>query len=161
MNRKVKKAITALLLLFVALSVVVLAAKEVRRHDFTPAALTDVAEPERGHQVIAYYFHGNARCTSCRMIEALSYQTLQKHFEAALSDGHLVWRLVNVELPENSHFIRDYQLVTKSLVLIEQNDGTQKRWKNLEAVWNHLNNPEIFERYVKTEVEAYLADSGP
>ena len=46
--------------------------------------------------------------------------------------------------------------MTKSLVLVEYKDGKQVKWKNIEKVWQLLNNEEAFFNYVKAETEKYL-----
>jgi hypothetical protein len=106
--------------------------------------------------IVAYYFHGNVRCVSCKTIEAYSAEAVKTGFKKELKSGVLEWRVVNVEEKGNEHFIKDYQLYTKSLVLVEMKDGKQVRWKNLERVWDLLRNKEKFLKYVQDEARAYL-----
>ena len=106
----------------------------------------------------AYYFHGNLRCYSCKKIEQYSREAIETYFDNQLKDGSLTFQIINIDQPENKHFIQDYQLVTKSLVLVEYKDGKQVKWKNLENVWQYLNNEDTFLNYVKTETEKYLKD---
>ena len=72
------------------------------------------------------------------------------------TDG-LAWRVVNVGEKENEHFIKDYRLYTKSLVLVDRRDGEAGRWKNLEKVWTLLGDKDAFQEYVRTETRAYLS----
>ncbi len=122
----------------------------------TPAASGEVSGADA--HVKAYYFHGNFRCGSCRTIEKYSREAVETYFDKQLKDGTLVFQTVNVDKPENKHFIQKYQLVTRSLVLVEYKDGKQVKWKNLQKVWQHLNNEDAFFTYVKTETEKYLKD---
>jgi len=108
------------------------------------------------HKVIAYYFHGTARCPSCRKIEAYSQEAVQNGFPDALKNGLLEWHVVNVEEPGNTHFVKDYQLYTKSLVIVDTRDSKQVRWKNLEKVWELLGDKDGFIKYVQDEVREYL-----
>jgi hypothetical protein len=64
-----------------------------------------------------------------------------------------------VDLPENEHFIRDYQLVAKSLVLVNYEDGKQVGYKNLQKIWTYINNEPSFRAYVKDELQAALGRS--
>jgi hypothetical protein len=66
---------------------------------------------------------------------------------------------VNVDEPENKHFIQDYQLVTRSLVLSLMSDGKEKKWKNLPDVWKLVRDKEKFYQYVKDEVGLYVKES--
>jgi len=43
---------------------------------------------------------------------------------------------VNLELPENRHFVKDYQLFTKSLVLVRFDKGRQAEYKGPRAPAN-------------------------
>lgn len=167
-----KSAIKILLLVFVFSSLGALIIQEVRHRSRAAAAATsEAAEPpaeasqgpkgeadsgRAGSKVIAYYFHVTVRCPTCRKIEALSEEALKRGFAGALKDGALEWRPVNVEYPENRHFIQDYQLFTKSLVIARMKDGKQVEWKNLEKVWELVSNRDAFLRYVQNEVRAYL-----
>jgi hypothetical protein len=111
------------------------------------------------HRVIAYYFHTNYRCASCRQIEAYSHAAIEAAFPAELASGRLVWRLVNVDEKENEHFVEDYGLFTKSLVVVEEAEGQQVRWKNLAKVWELLPSKEKFYDYVQSEVRGYLTET--
>ena len=117
---------------------------------------TVVTPSVRPHRVIAYYFHTTYRCASCRAIEAYSHEAIESAFADQLKDGRLVWKVVNVETEGNEHFVKDYGLYTKSLVLVNENRGKPAEWKNLEKVWQLLRDKEDFLRYVQDETRSYL-----
>jgi len=56
----------------------------------------------------------------------------------------------------NEHFIQDYQLFSKSLVLVAKEGSKQTRWENLQEVWTLVGNKEAFIKYVQAEIRAYL-----
>jgi hypothetical protein len=109
------------------------------------------------HKVIAYYFHTNTRCSTCIKIEKYSKRAIEEGFPDELKNGSLELRIVNYEMPENRHFIRDYKLVTKSLILVRLVDGKQIEWTNLKLVWQLYKKEEAFFNYVYQEVQRYLA----
>ncbi|HET6349227.1 MAG TPA: nitrophenyl compound nitroreductase subunit ArsF family protein [Candidatus Krumholzibacteria bacterium] len=104
-------------------------------------------------RVIAYYFHTNYRCVSCRNIEQYTHEAIESGFPADLEDGHLVWRVVNVEEKGNEHFVKDYKLFTKSVVLVDERTG---EWKNLPKVWELLGDPNKFIRYIQNETQDFI-----
>jgi len=114
------------------------------------------AKENRTTYVTAYYFHGNMRCASCRKIEQYSREALEKFFTKELHSGVLQFTPVNTDRPENTHYIHDYQLYTKSLVIVLMKDGKQVTWKNLAKVWQHLRDRDAFHDYVHEEVGAFL-----
>ncbi len=111
-------------------------------------------------KVIAYYFHVTVRCNTCRTIEAYSRETVLNHFKGDLDRGRLEWKVVNVQLPENKHFVQDYQLFTKSVVLVHIANGKQQSYKILNDVWELVGDKAKFQAYVDKEVRAYLAKLG-
>lgn len=108
--------------------------------------------------VVAYYFHGNLRCRTCRTIEAYSGEAIRSGFPDELASGRLAWRVVNVEEPENKHFARDFELVTKFLVLAEYQDGEVTRWENLNQVWQLIRDKERFLEYVRRSTREFLQE---
>ncbi len=93
--------------------------------------------PSQSHadpHVLVRYFHGDVRCTTCMQFEDWS-KTATEKFPAELSDGRLEWQLINFDQPENKHYIKDYGLADKSLVLVREEDGKTVRWKNVEEFW--------------------------
>ncbi len=106
--------------------------------------------------VIAYYFHGNFRCVNCYNIERYSKEAVERYFKDELASGKVVFKVVNIEEKGNEHFVNDYQLYTRSLVLSQVKNGKEIKSKNLTKVWEYLRNKPKFYQYVKDEVNNYL-----
>jgi hypothetical protein len=121
--------------------------------DSTPAAAVDSA----GTTTVAYYFYTTQRCASCLKIESYSHDVIEKEFGPQLQSGRLVWKMVNIDEAGNKHFVDDYKLYTKSLILVDYANGAQVRWKNCQKVWELLNDKREFQAYVKREVRGVLA----
>lgn len=109
-------------------------------------------------KVIAYYFHGTFRCYSCTMIEGYSRQAIESNFKEALASGKLEFKAVNVEDRDNRHFIDDYQLYTKSLILSLVRDGKEIKHKNLTKIWEYARDKQRFFDYVTEEVNNFLKE---
>ena len=172
---KPKSIVRILLLVFVVVSGVFLVIKEVRERSesgsisdpsnaLAASGLAQNAEENTGQgkkspKVIAYYFHSTFRCPTCRRIEAFSQEAIQQAFAEALKDGRLEWRVINVEERENRHFVQDYELFTKSLIVVKMKDGKQVQWKNLKRVWELTGKKDAFLQYVQDEIRAYMEAS--
>jgi len=126
----------------------------------SPPKPADSQNPQvtSAQKILAYYFHGTQRCPTCRKLEAYSAEAIEKGFGEALKRGNLEWRVVNVDEPLNKHFVKDYQLYTKSLVIVKMQGGKQVEWKNLEKIWELVGEKDDFVRYVQDEVSAYLGE---
>ena len=119
----------------------------------TPSPAGQALRPDR---VDAYYFHGSARCLTCRNLEAYGQEGLRRGFGDAVEDGRLVWRPINVDLPENRHFVQDFQLRFRSMVLVEVRDGQPGRWKSLEEVWPLAGDREACVAYIAEETACFM-----
>jgi hypothetical protein len=106
---------------------------------------------------IATYFLTNVRCPSCLTIERLTAETIQTEFSEQLRSGVLEWRTINIDGAGNFHFVKDYNLYTKSVIISEYANGKEVRWKNLPKVWELLGNEGKFSKYLKEEMTAFMA----
>src|SRR5512135_1005505 len=82
-----KTIATGLLLAFVVLSIGVLVGKELRpgatRTEGVAPPASRIAQAKAGipaPRVIAYYFHGTARCVTCKKIEAFAREAIGESF---------------------------------------------------------------------------------
>ncbi|UCC22166.1 MAG: hypothetical protein JSW23_10270 [Planctomycetota bacterium] len=165
---KPKTILTIALLLFVGGSVAYLINSELRPRpepaaptasapESADAALTVSQSPKAAaSKVVVYYFHGNARCTTCRKFEQYTLEALQDAFPEQLNDGSLQWQMVNVENPGNEHYVKDYQLYTKSIVLAKTENGKPAGWKNLKEIWELVRRKPAFVQYIQDEVRNCL-----
>lgn len=156
-----KKVFAGILLLFVAVSVVYLIINESSQQ----ADISQNVDDERAgaalvHKVIAYYFHGDVRCPTCRKIEAYAQEAIETGFPEQLKSGQLEWRVVNIERPANEHFVNDYDLTTRSVVVVNVQDGKQVAWNNLQKVWDLVGNKQAFLTYIQGATRAYLEEDG-
>ena len=163
---KAKTLMAALLLAFVFFSLGYIVGEEVgiSRSAQTRGANAAATQPvtvAAKHKVIAYYFHTTQRCMTCLAIEQFSKEALQEQFAEALESGLLEWHVVNVDEPQNRHFVDDYEIVTSSLVFVDFRDGKQADWECVEETWQYINDDEEnFKRFVAEKARKYL-ESNP
>jgi thiol-disulfide isomerase/thioredoxin len=116
----------------------------------------DTLEMTVPSQVIVYYFHGNARCVSCRKLEQYAKEAVEKYFSEQLGSGRMLFREINIDRPENRHFVQDYQLFTKSVVVSLREGGEEVRYKNLDKVWTLLRDQNAYHDYIRNEIMPFL-----
>ncbi len=158
---RVQSILTGALLAFVAASLAFLVVKDVRqRRQATPGDTGELqvhaAGAARPSRIVGYYFRTAEKCSSCERIEAWSHEAIRGAFAPALAGGRLIWRVVDYEQPANRHFIQDYGLYTKSVVVVEFRDGRESRSITLDKLWRLLHDKPAFQRYIREQVEAYL-----
>lgn len=110
-------------------------------------------------ETIAYYFHGSVRCPTCHKIEKYIKKAVEKNFKDELNSGLLILKTVNVEEKENEHFVKDYQLYTKSLMLSQVLKGKEIKHKNLTKIWEYVRDENKFSTYVTNEIKDFLKEN--
>ena len=161
---KPKTVVTITLLAFVAASVVVLAVKSTRQApppddpDVPVATNSDVPDEPKPltNGIIAYYFHGDMRCPTCRKIEAYSHEAITSGFAEQLKNGSVQWKVLNYDAPANEDLAAKYDIVAPTVVIVKVEDGQQKRWGNLARVWEFVGDKKAFVDYVQTQTKALL-----
>ncbi|MCP4137594.1 MAG: hypothetical protein GY754_41890 [bacterium] len=155
----IKKIITFLLSAFVLASVGYLVFTQLNKKD-TIATDQGIDSSIKNNHTVVYYFHTNYRCYSCKRIEELTGSTIEKTFAKELESGLLIWRPVNIDKAENEHYIKDFDLYTKSVIVENKNKSKKTEWKLLDKTWNYLRDETGFRKYIREEVQAYIQLNG-
>ncbi len=128
----------------------------------TPSATdsTNVQQPATdGAKLVVYYVHGTRRCPTCKRLEAYTQEAVETGFAKELEAGTIEWQTVNTDEEGNGHFMQDYQLYTKSVILSEVQDGKELRWKNLDKIWELVRgDKEAYVKYIQDEVTAFIGE---
>lgn len=162
---KLKSILTVLLLVFVAVSIVVMAVRQNSQQQTEPAGSAAVAavdddqsHPARDDRVVVYYFIQGNRCVTCVNIETYAREALETNYADELKSGRLVWMPIVVDNPMNRHFIEQYELVTNSVIISRIEDGQELQWDNLDRIWQLVRNPDAYSSYIRENVDRYLEE---
>ena len=131
-----------------------------RSREADPAtAVSSPSESIASATVVVTYFTTDVRCDSCRTIEALSRRAIEEGFPNELDSGAVIFRVVNTDLAENRHFIDEYKITNKTVIVSHQLDGNESEYVNRQKVWELLDDPSAFLRYVQQPVRSFLGES--
>ncbi len=159
-----RKYIRNLLILFALGSLGYLAVMEIADRKAAVSASSAVnvvpADISPNTKLIVYYFAEGKNCSTCASIPLYTRAALDTYFANELGSGVIVWRTVNVDEAQNAHFVTEFNLYTKSIVLIRVENGKQVRWKNLDSVWDLVYDKPAFVAYIRKEVREDL-DKAP
>ena len=131
-------------------------AKAVATGGETPATTTSTAAATRPDGVTVINFHGEKRCRTCIGIGKLAKQTLDDEFAAEEQAGKVRWEHINYDEPANAHFIKDYDLVSSTVLVTLWKDGKEVKWNRLDGVWDHVGDEPTFRAYVAQGVRDLL-----
>ena len=111
------------------------------------------------NQVVVYYFHRKFRCQSCEVLETTLQKTLQVTYSDHFGAGRLAMCVINVDDPENRHYLEQFEILSNSVVIVEKRGGAVHRFKNLEAIWDVSEDSEAITHILKAEVSGFLSES--
>ena len=74
----------------------------------------------------------------------------------ALKENRLEFLPVNLEIAENEHFIDDFQLSARTVVVERVVGGQRGDYLNLTRVWELVGNREAYIEYVQDEMEKFM-----
>ena len=114
--------------------------------------------PSSKLRVVIYYFHPTLRCTSCLLAESLAHQVVQEHWNDALDQGVLQWRLANIDLPENQSLTRLFAVDSSAVVAASVRDGKPVRWEKISQVWEQVQEPDTFRGRIHGQIMKLLSD---
>ncbi len=103
-----------------------------------------------------YYFHGNRRCVTCRKLEAYAQEALETGFQQEMADSLLIWQPTNYDEKENKHYLEDYQLYTKALIISRTYEGEEIGWVNLDKIWQLVGDKDKYIEYVQKETRRFI-----
>lgn len=106
--------------------------------------------------LVVYYFHGKARCPTCRSIESQSHDAVTDDFAAELDAGRIAWRIVNYEQPAGETLKKKFEIMQPVVVLAQMQNGRIADWKPLDQVWALVGDKPAFRKYVREEIAAML-----
>ena len=109
-------------------------------------------------QVVVTYYYTSYRCPTCMKLETYSRQAIEGGFPTEIEEKKVVFRTLNLDEPENSRYVEDYKLVTKSLIVSLNRKGKEIKWKNLPDIWRLVGVQEKFAEYVRRETRSFLEE---
>lgn len=148
-----KQVITAVLLLFVGVSLFVAVADVagLRQVASEEAAATDgqnevssLIDSDTKTRFTAIYFHAKHRCPTCETIEAYAHDALSSEIE----QGNIKWKVADYTAEENEPIVNQCEVFTSTVVLLDVQDGKVIRWRNLDDVWKYTSDKTAFTSFM-------------
>mgnify|MGYP001765664583 CR=1 FL=1 len=120
-----------------------------------PAAPGKAAAAETGRAVV-YYFYTDTRCASCKTIEAYTREAVTSRLAGGYKGLKAEFVGVNVDEESNAHYVLEYGLSSKSVVVQRFSGDKRLNWRKLDKVWQLLGDKEAFLNYVAGETRLVI-----
>lgn len=104
------------------------------------------------------YFHATQRCAGCIAIEDFTRTTLNNEFAKELKDSIIVFKSIDFLEPENEKYQEQYKFDVQTLILSRVDDDKEKKWLNLEMIWDYSDNYEKYREYLVSEINKLLKE---
>lgn len=149
-----KRILTTLLLVFAVASLLFVLVSDgpVSSDTQGPEAKVPAAETE----LVVYYMDMGKDCTTCLNLESYTREALDTYYAAELASGQIQWRTADLDDPANAHFVDEFRLYTKSVVLVRFEGGAQTRFDSLSRIWELVYDKEAYIAYIRDEVKGFL-----
>ena len=100
-------------------------------------------------------FHGTHQCWSCITIGKYALKTIQDRFAEEYAAGKIVFKDINIELPENQEIVTRYQAKGSSLYVNAIRDGKDDI-KDDVTVWRLVNDEIQYASYFEGKLKRLL-----
>ena len=107
-------------------------------------------------KVEVFLFHRTARCSTCIAIGKLAGKTVQEKFSEEVKSGRIVFKEINIDLPENKELAQKFQ-ASGSALFINVIYDRQDHISEDVTVWRLTQNETQFKSYLKDKINNLLA----
>ncbi len=121
-----------------------------------PAALPAANKKTQANTAVVYYFYTDTRCSSCNTIEAYTREAVETAFRGPYKGWQVTFKGVNTDEAANEHFVQDYWLNSKSVIVQKFSGDKALNWGKLDRVWTLIGDKEAFKTYVVAETHKVL-----
>lgn len=121
----------------------------------TPTQTISTALPSGAEKIEVFHFHATRQCTSCINIGKFTKSTIEEKFPEESKSGKIVFREINIDLPENSKIAQDYKVSGSALFINAIKDGQDHREEDT-TVWRLVTNETQLKDYFEAKLKALL-----
>jgi hypothetical protein len=103
-----------------------------------------------------YCFHGTRQCTTCKNMKANTLKALTLHYSKQLQDSSIVFKIVDVDLPENEVLAEKFQATGTALMLNWVKDGKDSIIDMSDFAFEKANDEAIFIKDFSRRIAAFV-----
>ncbi len=118
-----------------------------------PSAVS-AAEPP-ADRVFALYFHRTERCPTCQTMGKYSEEAVKKGFAKEVKAGTVAFYYIDYQNRKNAALKKGYKITDPALIVAKIVGNKVKEFKDLEDIWEKVDEKEAFLKYVRENVTAY------
>ena len=121
----------------------------------TPTQTILTALPSGAEKIEVLHFHATQQCISCTNIGKFTKATIEEKFPEEFKSGKIVFREINIDLPENYKTAQDYKVSGSALFINAIKDGQDHKEEDT-LVWRLVANETQLKNYFENKLRAIL-----
>jgi hypothetical protein len=121
----------------------------------TPTQTISTILPSGAEKIEVLHFHASKQCMSCINIGKFTKATIEEKFPEEFKSGKIVFREINIDLPENYVIAQDYKVSGSALFINVVKDGQGNKEEDT-TVWRLVTNETQFKDYFEEKLKTLL-----
>ena len=109
----------------------------------------------QAEKIEVVHFHATEQCVSCITVGKYALETIKEKFPEEYASGKIVFKDINVELPENQAIVMKYQARGSSL-FVNAIGGERDDISEDVTVWRLINDENQFVSYFENKLNTLL-----
>jgi hypothetical protein len=109
-------------------------------------------------KVEVFLFHATQRCSTCITIGKLSEKTVLEKFPEEVKSGRIVFKEINIDLPENKELAKKFQAAGSALYINAIKNGQDKIEQDTK-VWRLTGDNVAFISYLENKLNMIMSGS--
>ena len=160
MNKKIVFICSILIIIALLFRFKSFANKNVKSSSVLSSTQPTSVKPQKeipADKIEVVHFHGARQCFSCITVGEYALETIKNKFSEEYQSGKIVFKDINVELPENKEIVFKYQARGSSLFI----NAISNDKDNIEEdtnVWRLINDKEKFTDYFENKLKTLLGE---
>ena len=111
--------------------------------------------PSAVEKIEVFAFHATQRCISCINISKYAKAVIEEKFTPEVAFGKIIFKEINIEMPENKQIAKDYQVSGSSLYITVTKDGQTFKEEDTD-VWRYVAYETKFKSYFEAKIKKLL-----
>lgn len=111
--------------------------------------------PSGSEKIEVFAFHSTQRCVSCINVSNFVKSVINEKFINEFNSEKIIFKEVNIDLPENKQLAKDYQVSGSSLYITVTKDGQTFKEEDTD-VWRYVPYETKFKNYFEAKIKKLL-----
>lgn len=126
-----------------------------QKQQTVPTQVVTTSLPSDAEKIEVLHFHATQQCISCINIGKFTKAVIDEKFTQEVKDGKIVFKEVNIDLPENFKIAQDYKVSGSALYLNAVKDGKDNHEEDT-TVWRLVTNETQLKSYFEAKIKKLL-----